>query len=191
LTLLVFRTRTLTTYQGSFQDSLNQDFELFSSTTQNVNQQYGSSTPLPMTGAAFTERKAQGDRYGAERMIPSTKNEEAWLAWCHASTAQDMHTMSMVKAKTKLSISDSGYGSVDHADSHGVEAGLSAQLEMTSSSNNQVSEYCEICCEELEKRRYFSNNADRRSAHPLTNIPANDADHLQEAHANTHSSFQV
>lgn len=99
--------------------------------------------------------------------------------------------MPMVKAKTKLSISDSGYGSVDHADSHGVEAGLSAQLEMTSSLNNQVSEYCEICCEESEKRRYFSNNADRRSAHPLTNISAKDADHLQEAHANTHSSFQV
>ncbi|KAG9591891.1 hypothetical protein KCU77_g9592, partial [Aureobasidium melanogenum] len=153
-------------YAG-FQDSLNQDFELFSSTTQNFNQQYGSSTPLPITGAAFTERKARGDRYGAERMIPSTKNEEAWLAWCHASTAQDMHTMSVVKAKTKLSISDSGYGSVDHADSHGVETGLRAQPEMTGSSNNQVSDYCEICCEESEKRRYFSNNADRRK-HMLT-----------------------
>ncbi|KAG9987461.1 hypothetical protein KCU98_g3324, partial [Aureobasidium melanogenum] len=153
-------------YEG-FQDSLNQDFELFSSTTQNVNQQYGSGTLPPVTGASSTQKKAQGDQYGAERMIPSTKTEEAWLAWCHASTAQDMHTMSVAKAKTKLSISDSGYGSVDHADSHGVEAGLSAQPEMTGSSNNQVSDYCEICCEESEKRRYFSNNADRRK-HMLT-----------------------
>ncbi|KAG9851755.1 hypothetical protein KCV05_g6009, partial [Aureobasidium melanogenum] len=157
-------------YEG-FQDSLNQDFELFSSTTQNVNQQYGSGTLPPVTGASSTQKKAQGDQYGAERMIPSTKTEEAWLAWCHASTAQDMHTMSVAKAKTKLSISDSGYGSVDHADSHGVEAGLSAQPEMTGSSNNQVSDYCEICCEESEKRRYFSNNADRRSGLPLTDTP--------------------
>lgn len=94
-------------------------------------------------------------------MIPSTKNEEAWFAWCHAS--QDMHTLPVAKAKTKLSISDSGYGSVDHADRHGVEAG-SAQPEMTGSSNSQVLDYCEICCEESEKRRHFSNNADRRSA---------------------------
>lgn len=94
--------------------------------------------------------------------MPSTKNEEAWLAWCHASNAQDMYTLP--KAKTKLSISDSGYGSVDHADRHGVEAGMSAQAEMTSSLNNQASDYCEICSEESEKRRYFSNNADRRSA---------------------------
>lgn len=97
-------------------------------------------------------------------MMPSTKDEETWLAWRHASNTQDMHTLSVVKAKTKLSISDSGYGSMDHAGSHGVEAGSSAQPEMTGSSNNQVSDYCEICCEESDKRRYFSNNADRRSA---------------------------
>lgn len=164
LALLAQRTRTLTTCQEFSQDSLNQDFELFSSTTQNVNQQHGSSTPLPMTGATFTKKKALDDRYGAESMIPSTKNQEPWLDWYHASTAQNLHILPVVKAKNKLSISDSGYGSVDHTDRHGIETGSSAQPDMASSPKNQVSEYCGICCEESEKRRYFSNNADRRLA---------------------------
>ncbi|KAG9687106.1 hypothetical protein KCU95_g8905, partial [Aureobasidium melanogenum] len=148
-------------------DSLNQDFELFSSTTQKVNQKHGFSSPLPIAGAASTDKKSQNDQYGAHIMMPSTKDEETWLAWRHDSNAQDMHTLSVMKAKTKLSISDSGYGSMDHAASHGVEARLSAQPEMTGLSNNQVSDYCEICSEESDKRRYFSNNADRRS-HMLT-----------------------
>lgn len=163
LALLACGIRMLTTDQEFDQDCLNQDFELFSSTTHNVNQQHGSSTPSPMTGATC-RKKAPGDRHGAESMIQSTKSEERWLDWCHASTAQDMHTLPVMKAKNKLSISDSGYGSVDHTDRHGIEAGPSAQPDIASSPNNQVSEYCEICYEESEKRRYFSNNADRRLA---------------------------
>ncbi|KAK6006483.1 hypothetical protein QM012_006893 [Aureobasidium pullulans] len=150
-----------------FEDSLNQDFELFPSTTQSFIQDHGSSRLLPLTGATSIEKKVQDDRHGAEIMIPSTKDEEAWLAWYRASTAQEMHTLPVAKVKTKLSISDSGYGSMDYSDRHDVEAGPSAQPDMIDSTNNKVSEYCEICSEESDKRRYFSNNADRRK-HMLT-----------------------
>ncbi|KAI4717534.1 hypothetical protein E4T48_06308 [Aureobasidium sp. EXF-10727] len=69
--------------------------------------------------------------------------------------------MSVVKVKPKPSISDSGYGSVDYTDRHGVEAGPDISLSSLGSAQIQAPEYCEICYEESEKRRYFSNNADR------------------------------
>ena len=92
--------------------------------------------------------------------MPSTKNEEAWLSWCYASTAQDMHSLPVMKVKNKSSISDSGYGSVDYNDRHGVEVEQNASSEPT--RHNRTSEYCETCYEESDKLRYFSNNADRR-----------------------------
>jgi len=93
--------------------------------------------------------------------MPSTKNEEAWLSWCYASTSQDMHSLPVIKARNKLSISDSGYGSMDYAGRHCTENEENASSEPI--RTHQASEYCEICYEESEKRRYFSNNADRRS----------------------------
>jgi hypothetical protein len=94
--------------------------------------------------------------------MPSTKNEEAWLSWCYTSTDQDIHSLPVMKARNKPSISDSGYGSVDYTDKHGVENGQTTLSEPT--RHDQVTDHCEICYEESEKRRYFNNNADRRSA---------------------------
>jgi hypothetical protein len=92
--------------------------------------------------------------------MPSSKNEEAWLSWCYTSTVQDIDSLSVVKARNKPSISDSGYGSVDYTDKHGVKNEQIASSEPT--RHDQVTEYCEICYEESEKRRCFNNNADRR-----------------------------
>ncbi|KAI4843143.1 hypothetical protein E4T44_06904 [Aureobasidium sp. EXF-8845] len=97
--------------------------------------------------------------------MPSSKNEGAWLSWCYTGTDQDMHSLPVMKARNKPSISDSGYGSVDYADRHGVENEQIASSEPT--RHDQVTEYCEVCYEESEKRRYFNNNADRRK-HMLT-----------------------
>ncbi|CAD0096781.1 unnamed protein product [Aureobasidium vineae] len=165
--LLNCGTTTLTIDQESFHDSLNQDFELFSSETQADNQQLGLSTPLPVTRPASIGKRSPYDQYGAESMTLPIKNEEAWLAWCRNGTVQDMHTLPVVKVKPKPSISDSGYGSVDYTDRHGDGAGPDAPPNTIGSAHSQVPEYCEICYEESEKRRYFSNNADRRK-HMLT-----------------------
>ena len=94
--------------------------------------------------------------------MPPTNNEGTWLSWVYGSTAQDMHSLPVMKVKNKPSISDSGYASMDYAGRHGVEAEQNEISEPT--RHNQVLEYCEVCSEESEKRRYFSNNADRRLA---------------------------
>jgi hypothetical protein len=170
--------------QNPPEDSLIQDFELFPSTQTVV---HTSSTSLPVNIAASAGERYSGDRYGAQNNILSTKDEEAWLSWHYASTAQDMHSLSVMKVRNKPSISDSGYGSMDYAGRHAVEN------EQTVSSDPirhyQNSEYCEVCYGESEKRRYFNNNADRRSA--STSITSTDTNYLQKAHANPHSPIQV
>ena len=50
---------------------------------------------------------------------------------------------------------------MDYAGRHCTENEENASSEPI--RTHQASEYCEICYEESEKRRYFSNNADRRS----------------------------
>jgi hypothetical protein len=170
--------------QNPPEDSLIQDFELFPSTQTVV---HTSSTSLPVNIAASAGGRYSGDRYGAQNNILSTKDEEAWLSWHYASTAQDMHSLSVMKVRNKPSISDSGYGSMDYAGRHAVEN------EQTVSSDPirhyQNSEYCEVCYGESEKRRLFNNNADRRSA--STSITSTDTNYLQKAHANPHSPIQV
>jgi hypothetical protein len=170
--------------QNPPEDSLIQDFELFPSTQTVV---HTSSTSLPVNIAASAGERYSGDRYGAQNYTLSTKDEEAWLSWHYASTAQDMHSLSVMKVRNKPSISDSGYGSMDYAGRHAVEN------EQTVSSDPirhyQNSEYCEVCYGESEKRRYFNNNADRRSA--STSITSTDTNYLQKAHANPHSPIQV
>ena len=74
-----------------------------------------------------------------------------------------MHSLPVTKARNKPSISDSGYGSMDYAGRHGLENKQNA-LSSEPIRHSQVSDYCQTCYEESEKRRYFSNNADRRSA---------------------------
>jgi hypothetical protein len=149
----------LTINQNPPEDSLIKHFELFPSTQTAV---HTSSTSLPVNIAASAGERYLGDRYGAPNNMPSDKNEEAWLSWHYASTAQDMHSLSVMKVRNKPSISDSGYGSMDYAGRHAVEN------EQTVSSDPirhyQNSEYCEVCYGESEKRRLFNNNADRRSA---------------------------
>jgi hypothetical protein len=93
--------------------------------------------------------------------MPSTNNNEAWLSWYYASSSQDMRSLPVIKARNKPSSSDSGYGSVDYTDRHGTEVERAASP--GPARHDQVPEYCGICYKELEKRRYFSNNADRRS----------------------------
>jgi hypothetical protein len=170
--------------QNPPEDSLIQDFELFPSTQTVV---HTSSTSLPVNIAASAGGRYSGDRYGAQNNILSTKDEEAWLSWHYASTAQDMHSLSVMKVRNKPSISDSGYGSMDYAGRHAVEN------EQTVSSDPirhyQNSEYCEVCYGESEKRRLFNNNADRRSA--STSITSTITNYLQKAHANPHSPIQV
>jgi hypothetical protein len=170
--------------QNPPEDSLIQDFELFPSTQTVV---HTSSTSLPVNIAASAGERYSGDRYGAQNNTLSTKDEEAWLSWHYASTAQDMHSLSVMKVRNKPSISDSGYGSMDYAGRHAVEN------EQTVSSDPirhyQNSEYCEVCYGESEKRRHFNNNADRRSA--STSITSTDTNYLQKAHANPHSPIQV
>ncbi|KAI4742827.1 hypothetical protein E4T50_06718, partial [Aureobasidium sp. EXF-12298] len=144
------------------EDTLTQDFELFSSTGTVV---HTSSTSLPVTIPASFGEKHHSDRCGAHSIMPPTSNEETWLAWNYSGIAQDMHSLPVMKVKNKPSISDSGYASMDYAGRHGVEAEQNEFSEPT--RHNQVLEYCEVCSEESEKRRYFSNNADRRK-HMLT-----------------------
>jgi len=142
-----------------FEDSLDQDFELFPSTQTTV---HTSSTSLPVNIAASSGERYSGYRYGAQNSMPSTKKEEAWLSWCYTSTDQDMHFLPVMKARNKPLISDSGYGSVDYTDRHAAENEQAASTEPI-----EVTAYCEVCFEESEKRRYFNNNADRRK-HMLT-----------------------
>ncbi|KAI5207512.1 hypothetical protein E4T39_01937 [Aureobasidium subglaciale] len=148
---------SLTIDQEFNKDSRNQDFELFPSTTQAIDHHHANATSS-VTISTF--------EHGSENMTPPIKGEEAWLAWCHATTAQDMHTIPVMKAKTKPSISDSGYGSVDYTDAQSVEA-LQKVTEAPNPEHDQAPQYCLICYREAEKRRYFSNNADRRK-HMLT-----------------------
>lgn len=155
----------LTIGQEFPEHSLDQDFELFPSTQTAV---HTSSTSLPVNITGSREERYSGDRYGAQNSMPSSKNEGAWLSWCYTGTDQDMHSLPVMKARNKPSISDSGYGSVDYADRHGVENEQIASSEPT--RRDQVTEYCEVCYEESEKRRYFNNNADRRSASTTISI---------------------
>ncbi|KEQ94385.1 hypothetical protein AUEXF2481DRAFT_271624 [Aureobasidium subglaciale EXF-2481] len=146
-------------YQHEFtKESRNQDFELFPSTTQTIDHHHANATSS-VTTSAF--------EHGSENMTPPIKGEEAWLAWCHATTAQDMHTIPVMKARTKPSISDSGYGSVDYTDAQSVEALQKVPMEPLNSEHDQAPQFCLVCYEEAEKYRYFSNNADRRK-HMLT-----------------------
>jgi hypothetical protein len=154
----------LTINQNPPEDSLIKHFELFPSTQTAV---HTSSTSLPVNIAASAGERYLGDRYGAPNNMPSDKNEEAWLSWHYASTAQDMHSLSVMKVRNKPSISDSGYGSMDYAGRHAVENEQTAPSEPI--RYNQTPEYCEVCYRgDSEKRRYFNNNADRRSG--LTSI---------------------
>jgi hypothetical protein len=61
--------------------------------------------------------------------------------------------------------------------------------EIDATAAAEVIEYCEICYEESEKRRYFNNNADRRSA--ITTISSTITNVRQKAHANTYTPVQV
>jgi hypothetical protein len=149
----------LTINQNPPEDSLIKHFELFPSTQTAV---HPSSTSLPVNIAASAGERYLGDRYGAPNNMPSDKNEEAWLSWHYASTAQDMHSLSVMKARNKPSISDSGYGSMDYAGRHAVENEQPVSSDPI--RHYQTSEYCEVCYGESEKRRLFNNNADRRSA---------------------------
>ncbi|KAI5251974.1 hypothetical protein E4T42_03847 [Aureobasidium subglaciale] len=150
---------SLTFDQEFTKESRNQDFELFPSTTQTIDHHHANATSS-VTTSAF--------EHGSENMTPPIKGEEAWLAWCHATTAQDMHTIPVMKARTKPSISDSGYGSVDYTDAQSVEALQKVPMEPLNSEHDQAPQFCLVCYEEAEKYRYFSNNADRRLGSCLT-----------------------
>ncbi|THX43855.1 hypothetical protein D6D10_00865 [Aureobasidium pullulans] len=140
------------------EDHLNQDFELFPSTTSIVGQTNGSKLS-PVTAKPFAEARSFSN--GSDPMAQSIDSEQAWLAWCRASAAQDMHTLPVIKARAMPSISDSGYGSVEYTDRHELDADRSVKPGIVDPRHQQVPQYCEICYDESEKRRYFSNNADR------------------------------
>ncbi|THY36645.1 hypothetical protein D6D01_00303 [Aureobasidium pullulans] len=140
------------------EDHLNQDFELFSSTSSIVAQTNGSKFS-PVKVNPFAEARSVSN--GSDPISQSIHSEQAWLAWCRASAAQDMHTLPVIEASAIPSISDSGYGSVEYTDRHELDADRSVKPGIVDPRHQQVPQYCEICYDESEKRRYFSNNADR------------------------------
>lgn len=161
-------TRILTIGQGYIEDSLNQDFELFPTAVKPSARCHGPDALGELSSVndkAAAARESTGWEHRTYNMISSLQSQETWHAWCQASTTQEMDTHSVSEAQGKASSVDSG-----NMPSDCIKNYNGSTFEANGDSiPDKTPDYCEVCQSESGKRRYFTNNADRRSDHqPLS-----------------------